>query len=297
MINIVIWETIKFLTTTIPIIVVVSYLVSYFMNKGILDRIITFLNPFLKKLNLNQFLTTSIALSFISPTASYTMLSQMLRERKVNEREIIAASLINSFPSTLSHVYSFFIPFVIPVLGWVGLVYTSLRLVVAFIKSIIGYFIASKVGVYGRVERIMSNQTVDPLKSTWDTIKRVVPIMTITCLIVNTLLAYDVFNKISLESLPLNPYVITIAMVEVINFRAAVILSANILENRLLSPKWILVGLMLGNVISFSTRFVRHSLPLHISLFGKLGIKIVIINAILTLILDIIIITFIIFLL
>ncbi|HIP58339.1 MAG TPA: nucleoside recognition protein [Archaeoglobus profundus] len=296
MIDTVVWETIKFLMTTVPIIVVISYLVSYSISKGILDMIINLLSPFLKKLNLNQILTTSIALSFISPIASYTMLSQMLREGKVNEKEIIAASLINSFPSTLSHVYSFFIPFVIPVLGWVGLVYTSLRLVVAFIKSIIGYFIASKVGVY-RVEGIMSNQTVDPLKSTWDTVKRVVPIMTITCLIVNTLLAYDAFNKISLESLPLNPYVITIAMVEIINFRAAVILSANILENELLSPKWVLIGLMLGNVISFSTRFVRHSLPLHLSLFGKLGIKIVIINAILTLILDIIIIIFITFLL
>ncbi|HIP25840.1 MAG TPA: nucleoside recognition protein [Archaeoglobus profundus] len=296
MIDTVVWETIKFLMTTVPIIVVISYLVSYSISKGILDMIINLLSPFLKKLNLNQILTTSIALSFISPIASYTMLSQMLREGKVNEKEIIAASLINSFPSTLSHVYSFFIPFVIPVLGWVGLVYTSLRLVVAFIKSIIGYFIASKVGVY-RVEGITSNQTVDPLKSTWDTVKRVVPIMTITCLIVNTLLAYDAFNKISLESLPLNPYVITIAMVEIINFRAAVILSANILENELLSPKWVLIGLMLGNVISFSTRFVRHSLPLHLSLFGKLGIKIVIINAILTLILDIIIIIFITFLL
>jgi len=296
MIDIIIIETMEFLVTTIPIIVVVSFLVSYSISKGILDKTINLLNPFLKKLNLNQFLTTSIALTFISPIASYTMLSQMLREGKVNEREIIAASLINSFPSTFSHVYSFFIPFVIPLLGWVGVIYTGLRLIVAFIKSIIGYFIASKVGM-NKVERVVSNHNVDPLKSTWDTIKRVVPIMTITCLIVNTLLAYNIFNKISLEFLPLNPYVITIAMIEVINFRAAVVLSANILENELLSPKWVLVGLMLGNVVSFSTRSIRHSLPFHLSLFGKLGLKIVVINAILTLILDIIIIIFIIFLL
>jgi len=295
MIESIIIETMEFLVTTIPIIVVVSFLVSYSISKGILDKMINLLSPFLKKLSLNQFLTTSIALSFISPIASYTMLSQMLREGKITEREIIAASLINSFPSTFSHVYSFFIPFVIPLLGWVGVIYTSLRLFVAFIKSIIGYFIASKVGEY-RVERI-SNQTIDPLKSTWNTVKRVIPIMTVTCLVVNIFLAYDIFNKINLEFLPLNPYVITIATVEIINFRAAVVLSANILENELLSPKWVLIGLMLGNVISFSTRSIRHSLPLHISLFGKLGLKIVIINALLTLILDIIIITFIIFLL
>lgn len=58
-----------------------------------------------------------------------------------------------------------------------------------------------------------------------------------------------------------------------------------------MSSKEVLIGLIIGNVLTFSTRYVKHSLPLHVSLFGaKLGTKIVMVNAAITLLLDIFII-------
>jgi hypothetical protein len=53
----------------------------------------------------------------------------------------------------------------------------------------------------------------------------------------------------------------------------------------------VIIGLIFANVLSLSTRYAKHSLPLHVSLFGpKLGTKIVMINAGITFAIDVVII-------
>ncbi len=286
-------DTLRFLAYTIPVIALASFLVSYSINKGILERMSSKIEPLLSKLNLDQITVASVAVCFVSPTAAYSMLSQALKEKKINEREVIAASFLNSFPATFSHIYSFFIPFVIPILGWAGVLYTALRMIVAIAKSAIGFVLALKWKTRREfVKRKIVRRRVDPLKSTWKTIKRVTPIMTATYLAVSLLSAYGFFEyfKEIFKFLPFDPNVITISAVEFVNVRAAVVLAAGMLERGILAPKWVVVGLILGNVITLSTRFVKHSLPLHLSLFGRLGVKIVVLNALATLILDFIII-------
>ena len=86
---------------------------------------------------------------------------------------------------------------------------------------------------------------------------------------------------------PLNQSVITIAGVEFFNIRVAVVLASGFIDEGL-NWKLAVVGLILGNIISFSTRSVRHSLPMHVAMFGKFGVKIVLLNSIATLLLDII---------
>lgn len=286
-------DTLRFLAYTIPVIALASFLVSYSINKGILERMSSKIEPLLGKLNLDQITVASVAVCFVSPTAAYSMLSQALKEKKIDEREVIAASFLNSFPATFSHIYSFFIPFVIPILGWAGVLYTALRMIVAIAKSAIGFVLALKWKTRREfVKRKIVRRRVDPLKSTWKTIKRVTPIMTATYLAVSLLSAYGFFEyfKEIFKFLPFDPNVITISAVEFVNVRAAVVLAAGMLERGILVPKWVVVGLILGNVITLSTRFVKHSLPLHLSLFGRLGVKIVVLNALVTLILDFIII-------
>ncbi len=289
----IIFDTLRFLASTIPIIALASFLVSYSINKGIMEKISAKIEPLLSRLNLDQVTVASVAVCFVSPVAAYSMLAQALKENKIDEREVIAASFLNSFPATFSHIYSFFIPFVIPILGWAGVVYTALRLLVAMIKSAIGFILALKWKKKRVVvRREVKGSKVDPLKSTWDNLKRVTPIMAVTYLIVSILSAYGFFDSFKeiFRFLPLDPNVITVSAVEFVNVRAAVVLAAGMLDRGILSPKWVVIGLILGNVITFSTRFVKHSLPLHVSLFGRLGVKIVVLNALATLILDVIII-------
>ncbi len=258
-----------------------------------MDKISSEIKPILSKLNLDEVTVTAVAVCFVSPVVAYSMLSQALKEGRIDEREVIAASFLSSFPATLSHIYTFFLPFVIPLLGWAGVLYTALRLLVALVKSGVGFLLAlrwKKDGSHeiGGIER----KKVDPLKSTLENLKRIIPTMAITYLAVSLLSTYGFFERFKevLEFLPFDPNVLTISAVEFVNLRAAIVLASGMLEKGILSWKLVVVGLILGNVVTLSTRFVKHSLPIHLSLFGKLGVKIVVLNAIATLILDVMII-------
>ncbi len=287
----VVYSTLKFLALTLPIIAIVSYITSLLINRGSMEKIAQFLEPILAKLNLSQVTVVSTAVCFLSATASYSILSQALREGKISDKEVIAVSFINSFPATLTHVYGFFIPFVIPVLGVVGVFYTILRLAVALIKSFLGLFLAWKWRSERECISIPVQQT-SPLLSVFDTVKKTLPIMAVTFIAIQFLSQLGVFDELryTLDFIPLNPSVIAISVVEFFNTKAAVVMSAGLLQNKEISEKWVIVALMLANVATFSTRYVKHSLPLHVSLFGRLGLKIVALNAAVSLILDAIVI-------
>ncbi|ENN96215.1 hypothetical protein J422_03693 [Methanocaldococcus villosus KIN24-T80] len=290
--------TIKISSVSIPTVFIFSYLI----NAGMLDKLSKILHPILRYLNVNPISISSILSCFFSPTVGYSILAEAYRERKIDENVIIATSLANSFPSILSHTLTFFIPIVIPILGFTGLIFILIRIFVSLVKSIIGFIYLTKVKIdfnenveYKKLNRgecfnLAINRT---LKFT----KRFVPIMFITLTIVlylNEIKFFDIIKNLLYpitKFLNLNPNVIVLALSEFINAQSAIILAGEFLKNNILTQKEILIGLIIGNVVTFSTRYVKHSLPLHISLFGvKLGSKIVLINAVITLILDIFII-------
>ncbi|WP_456328178.1 nucleoside recognition protein [Archaeoglobus sp.] len=272
-------STLIFLAKTVPLIAISYVVIAYLSRKGYLAKALCAIAYSLKGLKLNSIAFTSFVLSFFNVVVAYTFLSQAWREGKVKDRDVIATSLLNSFPSVFSHIYTFYIPFVIPVLGYLGLIYTALRFVVAIVKTFIGYLLIEKGDGSPEIEgydvRISEN------------ILRVLFIMFLTYFAVELLYNVGIFDYLvgNLKFLPINPSALTISIVAVFNLRSAIVLTAGFLEKGL-SYKYALVGLILGNVISFSVRSAKHSLPLHLSLFGKFGFKIVLINSMVTLLLD-----------
>lgn len=288
-INAAIITTAKFLVQTLPVVAVASIITSFMVRKGIMNRISTITRPILKRLNLSDITATSVAVCFISATASYSMLAQALRDGIVDEREVIAASFVNSFPSTVSHTYRFFIPYVIPVLGWTGAIYTALRMLVAIAKSMMGVAMARA----WRTEVDGEPEVGEPvLHSSGSLLWRVSLIMAVTYFLVQIASQLDVFREVSsfLSFLPVSSSIIAITATELVSTRAAIAMGAGMLESGDISTKWLLIALMLGNVITLSTSYVKHSLPFHVSLFGKLGVKIVVLNALASLVLDLIVI-------
>ncbi|WP_332247283.1 hypothetical protein [Methanococcus vannielii] len=149
----------------------------------------------------------------------------------------------------------------------------------------------------------ISDNLKKSLKSTLKVSKRIIILMAITTFIVIFLSKNGVFDHVSVLISPftrffnLDPNVGILIMTCLFNVQAAMIMSSNLLKEGVLNSKEVIVGLIFANVLSLSTRYAKHSLPLHVSLFGpKLGTKIVMINAVITLLLDILIIGAIIFL-
>ena len=291
-------------TVKISIIVLISmFIMNYIINTGIMKKFSELMEPITRHLNMNPLSISSILVCFFSPTVGYSILAEGLKDKKLNEREIIGTSLANSFPSVLSHTITFFIPVVIPILGLTGLLFVLIRLGVAFAKSIIGTIylsiISKKVDFeVPEISKMDKKENLEKsLKSTLRFSKRLIPVMLITMFLViylSKIGAFDYLNNLVspiTNILGLNPNVGLVSLTEIMNVQAAIVMAGGFLNENILSSKEVLIGLIIGNVLSFSTRYVKHSLPLHVSLFGtKLGTKIVMINAAITLLLDIMII-------
>ena len=293
-------------TIKISIVVLISmFIMNYLINAGIMRKFSEVMEPFTRHLNINPFSISSILVCFFSPTVGYSILAEGLKDKKLNEKELIGTSLANSFPSVLSHILTFFIPVVIPILGLTGVLFVLIRLGVAFVKSVIGLIYLTMVSqkntfeVPEKLNKINKRENLEKsLKSTLRFSKRLIPVMFITMFLVIYLSKIGVFDYLNnfvkpiTDMLGLNPNIGVLSLTEIINVQASIVMAGGFLNEGILNSKEILIGLVIGNVLTFSTRYMKHSLPLHVSLFGaKLGTKIVMINAAITLLLDIFIIT------
>ncbi|XRP96326.1 nucleoside recognition domain-containing protein [Methanocaldococcus sp. 16A] len=285
------------------IVLITVFIVNYIMNTGIMKKFSEKLSPILKRLKINPISISSILACFFSPTVGYSILAEGLKESKINEKEIIGTSLANSFPSVLSHTFTFFIPIVVPILGWTGVLFVLIRLGVALIKTIIGFLYLSIISKnysfeMPNINKMDKKENVKKsFKSTLRFAKRLIPTMFFMMTLVVYLSKVGFFDYVEkfvqpiTNLLKLNPNVGILALTEIMNVQAAIVMAGGFLNEGILNSKEVLIGLIIGNVLTFSSRYAKHSLPLHVSLFGaKLGTKIVMVNAAITLMLDIFII-------
>ena len=297
----------------VPIIAIGIFVTSFAVNTGLMKKFDWLTSPLASITKINTISALSVVTCTFSTTAGYSMLVDGLNEKIISEREVIATTVISSFPSILSHLFTFFIPVVIPILGFTtGSIYVCMVGLVAFLKSCIGIILA-------RLWLTSTHPTPNPqlsspnppanavadgksalnksANSTYRMLKRIVPTMFVTLFLVSVAFELNFFESVSLvldpvtEILGLESEVALISATEVVNSYAGIILAGGLLNEGLISTKGVLIALLLGTVVSLSARSVKHSLPLHVSLFGPgLGGKTVAINAALTFAIDLLLI-------
>ena len=294
----------------VPVIAIGIIATSFAVNIGLMKKFDRLIKPLSSKANISTLSALSVVTCTFSTTAGYSMLVDGLNEKMVSEREVIATTVISSFPSILSHLFTYFIPVVIPILGLTtGTIYVCLVGLAAFLKTCFGIFLARlwlKDAKTSSSKSLLSTNPDNALvedkqhalnksaKSTYKMLKRIVPTMFITLFLVSVAMELNLFDSFStiLEPLTnilgLKSEVVLISATEIVNTYSGLILAGSLLDKGLITTKGVLIALLLGNVVSFSARFVKHSLPLHVSLFGpKLGGKTVAINAGTTLVIDV----------
>ena len=292
----------------VPIIAIGIFVTSFAVNIGLMKKFDRLIKPLSSKANISAVSALSVVTCMFSTTTGYSMLVDGLNEKIISERELIATTVISSFPSILPHLFTFFVPVVIPILGLTtGTIYVCIVGLAAFLKSCIGIILARLW--LKRTPSTPQLPGLDPApapvgdknkalnksaKSTYKLLKRIVPTMFITLFLVSVAMELNLFESFSaiLEPvtniLGLESEIALISATDIVNTYAGIILAGSLLGEGLISTKGVLIALLLGTVVSFSARFVKHSLPLHVSLFGpKLGSKTVAINAATTLAIDV----------
>ncbi|MCS3901182.1 nucleoside recognition domain-containing protein [Methanococcus voltae] len=290
-------------------IVITVFIMNYLINAGLMKKISEYLNPFTKKLGINEILTYSMLVCFFDPTVGYSLLADGIKDNKVSEKEAIGTALANSFPSNASEILTYYIAVVVPLLGIVGIYYTVIRLGISLFKTLVGLIYLKKVSKpredifkFKKIDRKKNVKT--SFEKTFSLVKRIVPVMFITMFIVMVISEmgyldnYNIFMEPFTEIMGISPSVGILVITNLANFSASLVLASEFLQNGVLNGKEVLIGLLFANVISFSTKYARYSLPFNISIFGaKLGTKIVIISSILAFLGDLFGILFLLFLL
>ncbi|MCD4798717.1 MAG: hypothetical protein K8R19_06870 [Methanosarcinales archaeon] len=297
----------------VPIIAIGIFATGLAVNLGLMRKFDRLVKPLSAKARISGTSALSVLTCTFSSTAGYSMLSEGLNNKRISEREVIAVSLITSFPGILSHLFTFFIPVVIPILGFTtGVIYVCLRGFVALLKTCLGIFLArlwlkdidnqstnsqSSVSNPAHTSIDKKHALNKSAASTYKMLKRITPIMFITLFLTSVAMELGIFQSFSkildpvMNILGLESEIALISATLIVNTYSGMILSGSLLGDGMISTKGVLIALLLGNVISFSTRFVKHSLPLHVSLFGpKLGGKIVAVNGAATLAIDVLLI-------
>ena len=297
----------------VPIIAIGIFATGLAVNLGLMRKFDRLVKPLSAKARISGTSALSVVTCTFSSTAGYSMLSEGLNNKRISEREVIAVSLITSFPGIFSHLFTFFIPVVIPILGFTtGVIYVCLRGLVALLKTCLGIFLArlwlkdidnqstnSQSSVSNPVHTSIDKKHAlnKSAASTYKMLKRITPIMFITLFLTSVTMELGIFQSFSkildpfMNILGLESEIALISATQIVNTYSGMVLSGSLLDDGMISTKGVLIALLLGNVISFSTRFVKHSLPLHVSLFGpKLGGKIVAVNGAATLAIDVLLI-------
>lgn len=297
----------------VPIIAIGIFATGLAVNLGLMRKFDRLVKPLSAKARISGTSALSVVTCTFSSTAGYSMLSEGLNNKRISEREVIAVSLITSFPGIFSHLFTFFIPVVIPILGFTtGVIYVCLRGLVALLKTCLGIFLArlwlkdidnqstnSQSSVLNPAHTSIDKKHAlnKSAASTYKMLKRITPIMFITLFLTSVTMEMGIFQSFSkildpfMNILGLESEIALISATQIVNTYSGMVLSGSLLDDGMISTKGVLIALLLGNVISFSTRFVKHSLPLHVSLFGpKLGGKIVAVNGAATLAIDVLLI-------
>ncbi len=294
MLNIIVAKLLYLLRNIIPVLVIAVIIANILSESGIIRRFSGLLSPIIRFANLSEESALAIITYIASGSAGSAMLAGFHERKAISENETIIASFVSSFFSFINHLFVYFIPVVLPLLGLTaGVLYISARLFVSFCVTatavIAGHFMLEgrvKEPIRYKSNRITKETLKSALEESWNILKKILPRLVVVFLITAVLNAYGLFEPLKefrFWSFPGETS--AIVAVGLADTTSAFVLAGSMLTEGLLTPVQAVSALLLASIVSMSVILVRHSLPGRIAYFGvRLGLKIAILSSLLNLI-------------
>jgi len=255
--------------------------------------------------NLPDEVGTAILTTTASTTAGYAMLADLRESGYLDDTATLVAVTMNTFFGFAQHVFTFYIPVLIPILGWyVGGFYVAMRAAIALAITIVGV-------LAGMV--LLSSQNINPdvqldpdaldsedqttkerLVAAWErtypTLRRLVPRLVVVYTAVTLLITYIDVQSVtavadpiaSLVGLPVE----AVAVIAVYTFdtTAGAATIAPMLDE-IFTPVQAVATLLLGGIVSFAVSTFKRSIPFQYGIWGpEFGTKVIILNTVLKII-------------
>jgi len=286
-------------THVIPILIAAITFANILHEFGVTDRALWIIKPLVKYANLSSESGLAVITYLASGNAGSAMLAGFYEQRVIDERETIIASFVSSFFSFLNHVFVYFIPVVIPLLGIeAGVMYISARMFISLCVTVTaitaGHFLLKNKSSAG-LRRDDGHKNIPVhrkeavkkgIRKSARVLKKILPRLILVYAITAILLSYGFFKPLeSFRIFSLPGQASAIVAAGVADTTAGFAAAGSLLSSHAVTPVQAVSALLLTSIISMSVIFVRHSLPGRIAYFGvRLGFKIAAISSILNIV-------------
>ena len=262
-----------------------------------MKRLLPLIEPFCRASNLSRESILALFTSFFNPTAGKSTLAGFYHAGKVSDDEAVVTVVMSTFPivagESLLKVQA---PIAFVLLGpFIGGIYIALNLLSAFIQSLAAllyskfrykqHSMAGDINIPNANGNTSRREIVlNALRKSFIALKKIIPIMVVSFLAIDVLLKFGVMDYIShffdpvLRVLGLPGECIAVLLADLAHFSAGYATVAALLSNGVITPKQAIITLITGSILIIFMIYLKYSISMYVSLFGRLGVKITIVN-------------------
>ncbi|ELZ95160.1 transporter gate domain-containing protein [Haloferax mucosum ATCC BAA-1512] len=279
---------------------------------GLVERIAGLSRYLTGPANLPDEVGTAIVTTAASTTAGYGMLAEFRDSGVLDDRATLVAVTINTFFGFVQHIFTFYWPVLIPILGReVGFMYVGARAAIALAITLTGV-VAGAVLLSSRKTAVASDSTPvtetdgsgtppadaafdsddDSLRtnvesaarSTWNKLRRIVPRLAVVYVAITLVLRTTDLESFTTLAEPLTTLVglpgaavpVVVAFAFDTTTGAAAIAPA---IGETFSPKQAVATMLIGGIISFAVSTFKRSIPFQYGIWGpEFGSKVIAVN-------------------
>ncbi len=261
---------------------------------GWTQRLAVVARPLFKFGKLGDRCSAAFTAAFFSGVAANAMLLDFYQEGHISRKQLYLSNFVNQLPAFLLHLpTTFFI--IIPLTGWAGALYFMLTFIAAVFRTMMFLLYghlqpeASPADTGGKLERLPPRQPVNLTAMSTRIKKRlpgrltgiviyVIPIYVIV-FVVNAMGLFDLLRR-ALAAYVLTPFVPMESLSVIIlsfaaEFTSGFAAAGALLDAGILSIKQVVIALLIGNILAFPIRALRHQLPRYIGIYApRMGTQI-----------------------
>ncbi|MES3161280.1 MAG: nucleoside recognition protein [Halorubrum sp.] len=244
---------------------------------------------------------TAILTTAASTTAGYATLAEYRESGLLDDRATLVAVVINTFFGFVQHVFTYYIPVLIPILGTTtGVLYVSARAGIALAITITGVLLGGLLVSERHVnrealadvdatgpdadDRTSRTRVRDAAKRSWGTLRRIVPRLAVVYTLVIALVTYYDIESLTGFTEPVTALLglpgasVPVIAVYTLDTTAGAVTIAPLLGETF-TARTAVATLLIGGILSFAVSTFRRSIPFQYGIWGaEFGTKVIAVN-------------------
>ena len=303
------------------LIAVGVFLANVAVGFGAVERIATFSKYLTRPANLPDEVGTAIVTTAASTTAGYGMLADFRESGRLDDVETLIAVTMNTFFGFVQHIFTFYAPVLIPILGFeTGVLYVGSRAAIAAAITIVGVAAGAALlprgtASGGTADATSTGNDADQPESapdggttaggesegpespravlhtaagkTWPKLKRIVPRLAVVYVLVTLLVETQDLRSVTGAAEPLTAVLglpgASLPVIVAFTFDTTVG-AATIapMVGSTFTPRTAVATMLLGGIVSFAVSTFKRSIPFQYGVWGpRFGSKVIVVNTVL----------------